>query len=193
METISVFTNLFLALVTGVYVWLTWHMLKANRESTRIMQQQLEATLRPYIVVDVTVHGGLFLLKISNNGATAAENLNLRMSKDFYVCGEPREDLNLAKTPAFTNTIRFFQPKAQLSFELGSVYPKYDTELAPAEFDVTCSYEYGGQKLNEVTRVNLNIFTGTAIPRDLLAEELRKLVKATEEMSGSVKKLRANA
>jgi hypothetical protein len=185
-EWLLVIINIILAAITGWYAWLTRHMVKATRE-------QFEASIRPYIGVDVIVpSSAIFILRIRNLGTSPAENLRLTLSKNFYRFGGSTEEFNLAKEPAFNKPIQFFAPNAELFFDLGPAYAKYDSDLAPAEFDVTCMYEYAGKKAKEITNVDLGMFTGSTIKKDPIVEQLEKLRKSVGDLTKAVEQLGAS-
>ena len=92
-----------LALITGVYAYLTLRIAKATEASVAAINQQSEASLRPYITVDPFVRPkALFLyLRIVNNGRTSAENLRLVLDRDFFQWGKANEpSRNLRKQSA---------------------------------------------------------------------------------------------
>jgi len=122
----TAFTNtdwltLALVLITTFYAWATFKILRANQAVVSAMKEQTEAQLRPYIVTAAFARTGttLLLLEIQNTGKSSAEKLRLTLDKDFYRHAEKREDQNLAKLPAFTQTIECLAPGVKLQFVLG--------------------------------------------------------------------------
>jgi len=82
------------------------------------MQDQLEASLRPYIVISTFITPGnpMICLKISNTGRMTAENLQLELDRDFYPSLKGVDEYNLKSAYAFQNTIETFVPGAELLF-----------------------------------------------------------------------------
>lgn len=113
--------TLALVVITAVYAWATFKILRANEGVVSAMREQTEAQLRPYVVVCAAVRTGTTLvsLEIQNTGKSPALNLRLRMDKDFFPHAERRESENIAMLPAFTETIESLAPGARMLFVLG--------------------------------------------------------------------------
>src|SRR4030043_491473 len=92
-----------LVIITGLYAWFTFKILKANETLVEQMRNQQEATYRPYIFISPILfpENSIVFLKIKNSGLTAAQNLRLSLDKDFYQFGERREESNLRSFTAF--------------------------------------------------------------------------------------------
>ena len=96
--------TLALVVLTGLYAWTTFRILRANEAVVTAMKVQTEAQLRPYIVVGAAPRIGttLMCLHVENTGRSAAVEVSLTMDRAFYPHAERREHENLAKLPAFT-------------------------------------------------------------------------------------------
>lgn len=139
-----------------------------------------EAQLRPYIVTAAFARTGttLLLLEVQNTGKSPAEKLRLQLDKDFYQHAEKREDQNLAKLPAFTQTIECLAPGVKLQFVLGvghKVLGEGVEDLCPKVFGVQAAYSFAGAAYTEATTVDLRPLMRSAVIHDPVAEELEKL------------------
>jgi hypothetical protein len=100
----STLISAFSGLLTAIYAWLTYHILGANRdtvrsmqEQTRILEEQNAALARPLVSVSVLPQPGtiIFMLRIANVGRSAAELLRLTLDKDIYQFGDDAAEKNL--------------------------------------------------------------------------------------------------
>jgi hypothetical protein len=185
MEKITVFINGFLAIVTTVYVILTWRILKTSRDSINLMEKQLESSIRPYIVVDViSPRSPLLTLRIQNSGGSPAENLKIRIDRDFFRLNQRQDERNLRNHYAFSAPIKWFPAKAELLFELGMSFKIFEEpDVTPHQFEITCSYEFGHKIMEEKILIDLNVFRGTTIHTNTVVEELQNIKKAIERLN----------
>lgn len=135
-----------LVVITGIYAWFTFRILKANEKVVEQMRSQQEAMYRPYISVSPVVYpeNPIVILKIKNSGLTAAHNLRLSLDKDFYKFGKKEEENNLRSLTAFKKPIDSFVPGAEIFFYLAQSFvifgKKADPNLTPTSFTVTAEY-----------------------------------------------------
>lgn len=85
--------TLALVVITGLYAWATFRILRANEAVVAAMKEQTETQLRPYLIVSAAPRIGttLMCLHIENAGRSVAENIRLKMDRDFYPHAERRE------------------------------------------------------------------------------------------------------
>jgi hypothetical protein len=105
-----------LVLLTGVYAFLTYRLLLSNRAMVATMQEQITASVRPYVTFDIVAHGPLFEGVVTNSGATAAVDVKLSLEPAIKVelSGETRGP-NLT-----SKSIALLPPKKQIDEFLGS-------------------------------------------------------------------------
>ena len=166
------------ALISLAVAIVTFQIVKTSRETVAVMRAQLEATSRPYIQITPTVRpmSTLLTLVIANAGATAARNLRLTFDRDFFFNAEEREDGNLRRFTAFTQSIESFSPKAEMNFPLGIGHQVFrNPALCPPKFSILAEYEYDGRRVTEETIVDLQPFARSAKPVDAVVERLDKL------------------
>lgn len=179
------FLTFALVLVTTIYVVTTNKILKANRQVVDLMQDQLEASLRPYVLTStfIVAGNGMICLKISNTGKTAAQNLQLKLDRDFYQYGKKEVRYNLANAYAFQNTIETFVPGAELVFYIGMGFQIFDdntnSKLTPTQFTITATYKYSEKTVSEKTTIDLQAYRMTSLPpQEAIVTQLKEIVKA---------------
>jgi len=176
-----------LVIITGLYAWFTFKILKANERLVEQMRNQQEATYRPYISISPTLfaENPIVFLKIKNSGLTAAQNLRLSLDKDFYQFGERKEESNLRSFTAFKEPIDSFVPGAEMLFYLAQSFvifgEKSDQNLTPSIFTITAEYEYQNKKVTENTAIDLRPYLRSALPHDPMVNQLQKLRETIEK------------
>jgi hypothetical protein len=178
-----------LVFVTAIYSYITFKILQANRAVVDEMQKQSEAVFRPYMTVRPFIPDGSIVvyLAVKNEGKTPANNLRLKIDRDFFMWG--RKDLkesNLAQMAAFQEEIDCFPPKQELIFALGTgptlFGEKADLAITPRAFNISATYKYSNKQIVESTSVDLKPFLGTLVKPSPIVEGLK-------EISDAVKKL----
>lgn len=176
--------TLALVVITGLYAWATFRILRANEAVVAAMKEQTETQLRPYLVVSAAPRIGttLMCLYIENTGRSVAENIRLKMDRDFYPHAERREHENIAKLPAFVEPIRSLAPAAKVTFILGvghTIFGASD-DLCPKVFSVHADYGSGSKGYSELHTVDLRPLMHSSVVHDPVAEEIEKLRKSLE-------------
>jgi hypothetical protein len=177
-----------LVVITGVYAWVTFKILRANEAVVQAMNQQTEAQTRPYVVVSASPRIGttLLLLEIQNTGKSPAVALRLTMDRDFYPHAERRESENIAKLPAFTEPIESLAPGARLAFILGVVGTifgtKADESLCPRVFSVHAAYSHASHAYSENSTIDLRPMLHSSVLHDPVAAELERLRQSLEKV-----------
>lgn len=185
-------------LLTAVFAGLTLFILRANRAAVSAMREQMADQNRPFASVTVQVRMGtpVIQLLIKNVGRSPAQNLRLRLDRDFFQFGEKGEGRNLAKQSAFSLPIDCLPPMAELLFDLGMGFKIFengaDTTICPHTFEVSAEYMFGKSKYSEKTRVDLRPYLGTSVPHHPVVEELGRVRKSIDNLSGVIKQT-ANA
>lgn len=175
-----------LAALTTVYTCATLLILRANKAVVRAMREQIEAHLRPYVMVTVFPRMGSksLCLLIKNVGKSPANDLHLEMDQDFYLNAERVPHRNVRALSAFTKPIASLPPDAQLVFDLGTgpeIFSATDPTTCPLVFTVQAKYRFSGQSFDEDTTVDFHPFLMTSVPNDPVAEAIDRLRKSVEE------------
>lgn len=177
-----------LVVITGFYAYATFKILAANQEAARAMERQVDASLRPYVVVTVLTEplSSVLYLRIANEGKTAAENLRLTISRDFYRHGVRGDDHNLARYPAFQQEFRSFPPGSELVFELAQSFvvfgEKADPATTPSEFQVVARYRSGSKMIDEMTDIGLRQYLNSSPRPDALAKQVKEARESVEKI-----------
>ena len=180
-------------LLTAMFAGLTFFILRANRAAVGAMREQMADQNRPFVAVTVQVRMGtpVIQLLIRNVGRSPAQNLRLRLDRDFFQFGEQAESRNLAKQSAFSQSIDCLPPMSELLFDLGMGFEIFksgaDPTICPHTFQVSAEYEYGKNKYSEKTHVDLRPYIGTSVPRHPVVEELERIRKSIDNLSGVIK------
>lgn len=183
-------TNVFL---TAVFAGLTFFILCANRATVSAMREQMADQNRPFITVTVQVRVGtpIIQLLVKNVGRSPAQNVTLRLDRDFFQFGEQDEGRNLAKQSAFSKPIDCLPPMAELLFDLGMGFEIFksngDPKICPHTFIVTAEYQHAKTKYSEQTHVDLRPYMGTSVPQHPIVEELDKVKKSIDKLTSTVK------
>ena len=180
--------TLALVVITGIYAWATFRILRANEAVVHAMNMQTEAQTRPYVVIAPTVRNGttLVCLEIQNTGKAPALNLRLKLDRDFYPHAELRPSENLVNLPAFSQTIESLAPGSRLIFILGvggTIFAQgVDEGLCPKVFRVDANYGYAGKQYTEQTTVDVRPMLHSTVAIDPIATELEKLRLLIEKL-----------
>jgi len=184
-----------LVLITAYYAFTTHRIAKINEKVIRVMRDQNEALIRPYIQVSLRVQPKqlVFFLCIENTGKTAARNLRLAIDRDFFAWGEHRPDRNLRSYNAFRERITCFPPGSTLNFDLGlgpTVFREdVDPAVVPRTFVVTATYDYFEKAVSEETSISFDQYRQSTGGRDSLLDEAEKIRRALEEISKSAARI----
>jgi len=180
-----------LVVITGIYAWFTFRILKANERIVERMHEQQESMYRPYVSISPVVYpeNPIAFLKIQNTGLTAANNLRLTLDKDFFQFGDKKEERNLKSHSAFKDQISSLVPGAEIYFYLAQSFvifgKKGGEDLTPTVFSITAEYEYLGKKVSENTVIDLCPYLGAANPHDPLVRQLKDIKEVIEKKKTS--------
>lgn len=180
-------------LLTAMFAGLTFFILRANRAAVGAMREQMADQNRPFVSVSVQVRMGtpVIQLLVRNVGRSPAQNLRLRLDRDFFQFGERGEGRNLAKQSAFSQPIDCLPPMSELLFDLGMGFKIFesgaDPTTCPHTFEVSADYECGKSKYMEKTNVDLRPYLGTSVPHHPVVDELERVRKSIDNLSGVVK------
>lgn len=179
-----------LVVVTAVYAFVTFRILKANEAVVAEMKEERFAAARPYVVASPYVRTGaqLLYLSIQNTGRSPAEQLALRLQPDFHQATGVDRNRSIGGFSAFNEEIQSLAPGSRVIFLLGvghELFGRQD-ERSPLAFDVIARYSFGGRVFEETTAIDLRPFANSDIPQDPIAEELERLRKSVEGLGKSI-------
>jgi hypothetical protein len=169
------YLTFFLVIITGIYAFFTYQILKANQNSVLAMQAQSEASYRPYVTARISMQVGepFFYLNIENIGKTAAKNLKLSLNKDFYQRGEKTDKNNIKNFPLFNDLISEFTASTHFFYPLVSsvdlLSNTFDENLVPKKFSIIAEYSYSNNKcVKEVFTFDLSVYQDCIALKDSL-------------------------
>jgi len=180
-----------LVIVTGIYCWLTFKILKSNEHAVKEMRAQNESSIRPYITINTFVtKGAQYYLKINNTGNSAALNLKLTLDKNFFMSGLDKEGRNIKNAFVFNNIIDAFPPDSELIYLLGHgsvlLGKEIDEQKTPQEFTITADYKFHDNTYSEKTNINLKQYKGIVIYSESVTEHLKDITKQLEEIKNKL-------
>jgi hypothetical protein len=122
-----------LVIITGIYVWITFRISKTNRQAVVVMREQLIALERPYVMVSTFLRpkSVIVYLRIKNTGKSSAQNLQIKIDKDFYKYGRTTEENNLAKLYIFNHPIETLPPEAMFILPLAQSFVIFGGDAKP--------------------------------------------------------------
>lgn len=177
-----------LAITTIVYAVLTYNILRANQCVVSAMQAQSRALLRPYVVIAVNIEVGssIFYLRVSNQGKTPANKLRLTLDVPFYRHGN--KDWDIGAFDAFQETIDSFAPGCEITFSLASASMIFseNSEL-PKSFSVSAEYEFDGERVKEMSLIDLRPFRMANVPQDRHINALKDIKSALDMIGRNIK------
>lgn len=175
-----------LILITGIYAYFTYRILKANEATVATMREQLHSTVRPYVTISLETmrRSQMFLLRIANTGSSVAQNLRLTIDRDFHVLGDAAPQRNIRSFHIFQNPVETFPPGAELRFHLATALQLWDPlanrQILPLEFRVTAQFVHQGVEHTETSIVDFRPFQFAALMPDPLIEELERIRQALQ-------------
>lgn len=177
-----------LCVITAIYSYLTYKMSKSSEDSVESIRAQSEAMFRPYVTVSpyIRPNTNVLYLKIENTGKSTAEDLHLKIDKDFFQFGEStRSDHNLKTKAAFVEPIQSLPPGGKLVFALAQGFvifaPNADQTKTPQQFTISENYRMGNRIYSENNNINLKPFIGSEGETEPIVEELGKIRKVAEK------------
>src|SRR5690606_25615894 len=183
-------TNVFL---TAVFAGLTFFILRANRATVTAMREQMADQNRPFITVTVQIRVGtpVIQLLVKNVGRSPAQNVTLRLDRDFFQFGEQDEGRNLAKQSAFSKSIDCLPPMSELLFDLNSDIERIKSDayqkMRPHTFTVTVENLQAKTQYSEQHHVDHSPYKSTSVPQHPIVEELDKVKKSIDKLTSTVK------
>jgi len=176
-----------LVVITAIYAYLTHKMASSARDTLNEMREQTWAPTRPQVLVEPYVRPTtpFLYLRVHNVGRSTANNLSLKLDKEFWQFGEKKDDHALHMKRAFSEQIDALHPGQELHFALAQGWKIFgkeaDESLCPSRFTAAATYSYAGRTISEAFPVDLSIYLGSESEHFPVVEELEKLRKAVEK------------
>lgn len=167
-----------LAIITGIYAYLTWKMVN---ETKRMREIQSEPNISVYFKSKDEYIGFIDLI-IRNIGRGPAFNIKLSVSPDFQYS----DRMNISELNLFKNGIHHLAPDQQISFFLNSLPAMIEKKLC-MRFDISVKYEDTvGNGFQNSYNIDLNELMGIRRvgepPLKKISDQLDKMKDAMEKM-----------
>jgi hypothetical protein len=130
----------------------------------------------------------MICLRLTNSGKAAAENLKLKLDRDFYRYGSNKSVDNLSNIYLFQKTVRTFAPGTELIFYLGTGFDLFkdatDRKLTPLQFAITAKYGFLEETFTEDTYIDLEVYHYANLqPVDRIEDCLKSIAESLKEIS----------
>ncbi len=175
---VLVILTLVLAVITGIYAFLTWRMVK---ETKRMREIQSEPNISIYFK-SKEEYIGLIDLIIKNIGQGPAFNIKFTVNPDFKYTDQK----NISELNLFKNGVHHLAPGQQIVIFLNSLVVMIDKKLC-MNFDVTVNYVNSARKKFQNTyNIDLSEIVGLRRvgepPLKKISDQLEKMKEAMEKM-----------
>jgi len=169
--------TLVLAVITGIYAFLTWRMVK---ETKRMREIQSEPNISIYFK-SKEEYIGLIDLIIENIGQGPAFNIKLVVNPDFKYSNQK----NISELNLFKNGMHHLAPGQQIKFFLNSLAAMMAKGCM--NFDVIVNYEnFASKKFKRTFNIDLSEIMGLRRvgdpPLKRISDQLEKINEVMEKM-----------
>lgn len=171
------YSGLLLAMLTTVYVFLTFKISKSNSNLIKIMKEENERSMRPYIHISLDEKPDIMVfLKIKNVGRSAATGVIFEIEEDLKLYGTLDK---IKDIPIFKEGIIFFPPEAEYYINIGRFGQFFNKNDKPSEFPnvvkIKCKYYYQDKSFKEESIIDIKSHYGTTFTSNSIAKEISEL------------------
>ena len=167
-----------LAIITGIYAYLTWRMVK---ETKRMREIQSEPNISIFYR-SKEEYISLIDIVIKNIGQGPAHNLKFEVNPDFKYSDEK----NISELNLFKRGLKNLPPNQELVFFLNSLVAMLDKKLC-LSFDMIVKYEdASGKKFKSIYNIDLSEVMGL---RHVGEPPLKKIADQAEKLVNEIRKL----
>lgn len=178
------YSPLILALITLIYVLLTYQMLKINKKTINAIKEQNESHFRPYIQIRTYVRNHAIYLLIKNIGKSIANNVKFVIDQDIFQHGKPER--NIREFPLFKEGVETIPPDQEYHIVL-AIYTLFfkdeNNKKLPVKFQITCSYSFFNKTVKEKHIIDIKSYQKTADITDEIVEQLKELNKNIKDIN----------
>lgn len=174
-------SNFAVAIATGGLAYMTY--LTNNR-----MKEQFDSMNRAYVRASVKITGSSAIsLQITNEGNMPAENLTMRLDREFFLNAE-KGGRSLNSATAFSREIKAMPGKTTWNYFIGVGERLLNPNLGPQEFAITVKYQSGGKTFEETLNVDLGAWhgTGSVSVSDPSTQALQSLASSAKEICNAI-------
>lgn len=175
--------SLVLVLVTGAYVYLTYRIAAANSQMAQVILRQQDELNRPIIVANIEIRFQVvFVLLIRNAGKILAENLIMKIDRDFFRFGEKKDSHNLRNIAALSGSPFSLASNDALRFDLAQGFLIFaneaDPSILPRTFAISAEYTALGKSYRQLLTIDLNPYRMTSWPKSEVVEAIDRIAAA---------------
>lgn len=178
MDAMTILTGI-LVLVTAIYAYLTYRMVKATEVTTELMKRQSDSMSRPYVTLSLVKpsNNPFILLRIENTGLSVARDMTLTLGPEYDEIKDIKGPKELKDAYLFKNTITSFPPHSPVVYVLGfgASYMADDETRPQKQFSITARYSFSDQIVNETTWLDVNQYDSTTLDTDPVVSALQKI------------------
>ncbi len=174
-----------LVVVTAVYAWVTFRIMRANERSTAIASKQTEDSLRPYVYYDFSYDPPCIDGRLENFGKTAAYDISVSLEPSLGVVHSKKKGSGCI----IDHPTSYLPPTRQIVEFLGTwdEVTANDTNLV---YHGSITYRDGaGQQYSEAFTIDLHSRHDMLhTPPPCAAEELKKLNDRVRDVVRAIEK-----
>lgn len=173
------FLTLILVIVTSIYAYFTYLILKANQKAVAAMQAQVKAVTRPYVYFELIVDTALVETCIRNAGVTAALNVLIKTTPQLHT----EFQSNGSYTRLTDRTITMIAPGREFREYIGT-----SQKLNDLDFTASVSYsDSAGNMYEEDLHINFADFNVPYIGgRTTVPQELKNITESIKAIKQSI-------
>ena len=179
---IELLTSL-LVIITGVYAYFTYRILRANERVVGTIQEQINSSVRPYVYFDLVTDGPLIIAKIKNTGLTAAHDVSVNIDPKLLVTLHGR-----TFDARITSTLITLMPPGKEIEEFIESYSAFEKENPSLKYKGNLSYrDVNGRDYMESFEIDLSIRKDlTYIGRPNIPNEIKKMNDHLSKISSNL-------
>ena len=177
------FLTSLLVIITGVYAFLTFRILQANRNSVAAMNAQIDAATRPYVHFDLELRGPLVEASLRNTGITAGRDITVTTTPPLRVTIQ-----NESRPSRLTSgSLALLSPGRELREFIGRIEHVRPLSESLA-FTASVAYtDMSGRRYTDEFAVDLRgLFEMPHIDNPETGRELRKIGETLKEIQRSI-------
>ena len=179
--------TLLLVVITGIYAYLTFRILQANRASVSLMASQIEASTRPYVTLSLErERAGFYSFELSNHGRSSARQLRLTCDPEIKPIEATGSVVHFGNptdaTGLFRHPITNLAPGQALRVLFGH-YSGIRDSYPALTFKIALTYDGVGHSYSETAELSLKPTDETSHLAEYdIGKELNELRKTVEKI-----------
>jgi hypothetical protein len=171
-------------LLTAVYAFLTYHILKSNKN-------QITASIRPFVHFEVVLDGGSVEAVLKNTGRTAAFDVNISITPQLQAVIRGQMHGNIQPACLTGGKLPMVLPDREIREYLES-FAELNKRVKEPIFTGRIKYhDAAGNEYDEPFLSDLNVLKEMAYTeRPVAAEELKKIAERLADIRSSIERIK---